>query len=107
MKRLSEFENEDAIVLVADILKPASAIMADKEIAELMRSKKATKLELIDKILHGYPSEILKIMAILDEADIKTYRVNTIQLTKNLMYMLNDEELMSFFSSQGQTEEQK
>ena len=40
MKKISEYKNEDAIELLADIFEPTAKILGDRNIAEAVRAKK-------------------------------------------------------------------
>ena len=100
--KLSEYKNEQAIEVLGKLLTPLSKILSDKDIKALY-AKKASKLEFAQALLLSHPSDIVEILAILDDTPVEEYKVSMITLPKKLLEILNDEELASFFSSQGQS----
>ena len=107
MKRLSEYENEDAIELLADIIEPASTIFLDKELKKAYESKKTKMPKLISIALKNNASSVVQILARLEGVEPKDYKGNIVSMTKALMEIANDKDMIDFFQSLGQTEEQK
>lgn len=102
--RLSDYRGEDAIDLLADIIDPATEILGDTEFRDAVRAK-MPRMTLVKMVLKKHKKEILEIMAIIDGEDPETYKPSALTLPVKLMDMLNDEELMQLFQSQGQTGE--
>jgi len=102
MKKLSEYKNEEALDLLADIMVPIAGIMTDKNIR-----KKFTKnrIEGISYLLKHHKKAVLEIMAILDGVPVKEYTCNMITLPKQILEILNDADLMDFFDSSLEQEE--
>lgn len=100
MKKLAEYKDEEALELLAELVDPVIAIFGDKEIAGLMRS--GNKLLFVKEIIKKYPSEIIDIMAILDNTPREEYHINIVSLPKMLMDIINDPLLSDFFVSQGE-----
>lgn len=98
--KITEYRNEDALDLLADIIGPASAIINDN----VFRSKMQTepKLTLVMYILKNHKRSIIEILARLEGKTVKEYDANVIQMTKSLLEIMNDKELIDFFRSQGQ-----
>jgi len=101
--KLSEYKNEDALELLADLLEPTARIFADGEISRLYSSG-ATKIKLIQTALKKHSKEIIEILATLENVKPKEYNANIVEMTKTLLELLNDEGLKDFFTSQAQTE---
>lgn len=99
--KLSDFKDEAALDLLADIIDPAAEIMSDKGIAEHLRNGQTAKA--IKPILKNHKQAITTILALLDGEDPGSYHFNFLALPKKLLELLNDPELMDLFQSQGQT----
>lgn len=100
MKRLSDYKDEDAIELWADLLEPVAKILADRQIIMMYRGGK-TKAELAKYILKTHKTEAVEILVRIDSTPI-----NALNVAARLMALLadvgNNKELMSFFDSAGQ-----
>jgi len=101
--KLTEYKNEDALELIADILEPTSKLFSDEKLTKLI--KNGTKIDAIKYALKKHKSSIIEILARLDGVEPKKYEGNIVTITQNLLEIANDEELLSFFISQGQTTE--
>lgn len=101
MKKLSEYKNEEAIELLADIMEPVSEILADDEVKNTYRSG-ANKIALVKVILKHHSKQVVDILAILDGIPREEYKCNVVTLPIKLIEIFNDEELTSFFESQSQ-----
>ena len=71
--KLSEYRNEAAIELLADILEPATKILADEKIKELINGP---RISLIKYVLKNHKSEIIEILAIMDGVPVEEYECN-------------------------------
>ena len=96
-----EFENEQALDILADILEPASSIIGDKKIKKAFRDKSFTKIQTAQTILKNKPKEIIRILAILDGENPEDYHVNFLTLPVKLLELLNTPEFINLFSTQG------
>ena len=99
--RLTDYENEEALELLADILEPAAVIMSDKEIATMVQSG-VPVLVVAPKILRGHQKEVVEIVASLHREKPDTFKFNAVSLLKDLIDIMNDPELIDLFTSQGQ-----
>ena len=102
--KLSEIRGEKAIELLGDILIPATEIMADPKISSAVESGKP-KLTIVTNILKNHSKSILTILALLNQEDPASYNPSLFALPKMAMDILEDEELMDLFRSQGQLKE--
>lgn len=100
--KLTDYKNEEALELLADIIEPAMDILKDKKIRNVFSGKKFNKLDTVKYLLKNHKESIVKIMAALDGTPYEEYEFNIISGTAQVMELLNDEELLRFFQSQGQ-----
>lgn len=98
--KLSEFENEKALDLLADILEPTAEIFTDKELVDYARNGK--KIKAINVALKNHQESVIAILAALDGVEPKDYKGNIVTMTVSLLEILNDDDLISVFRSQGQ-----
>lgn len=101
--KLSEYKNEDALDLLADLLDPVAHIFADEEVKRIFTT--GTKIETIRYVLKNHSKRIIEILARLEGVEAKDYNANIAKMTASLLEILNDEELIGFFTSQELTEE--
>jgi hypothetical protein len=101
--KLSEYKGEKALDMLADLIEPATAIMADKEISNAVKAN-LPKIKIVKTAIKNHKPEVIEIMAILDGADPKDYaeKVTLFTLPAKLLEILNDPDLTSLFTSQGQ-----
>lgn len=102
--KLSEYKNEDALDILADILEPAIEIFTDKALIELIKG--SNKPKAITYAIKNHKKSVLEILATIDGKKVEEYECTVITLPAKILEILNDEELMSFFSSQLPMEEQ-
>ena len=105
--KLSDYKGEKALDILADLVEPAAKIMADKEVVNCVRSGMPA-VKLVKPILKNHKREVIEIMAALEEEEPETYakKVNLLTLPKQLLDILNDQELVSLFTSHGQKTEE-
>ena len=103
--KITEYRGEDAIDLLADILEPVGEIIGDPEVEKIFQGfqKSSFNRELIKHVLKNHKRALIEIMARLDNEPVEQYRkkVNIFTLPKKALELLDDEELISFFVSQG------
>ncbi len=103
MKKISDIKNEEALDVLAEIIEPTALIMADPAIRDMARTQ--NKMGAIKVILKNHKSEIIQILASLDGVPVEEYECNILTLPVKIIEILNDKDLMSFFTSQEWTEE--
>ena len=105
--KLSAIKGEKALDVLADIIEPVANIMADGKVAKLYNNGQP-KIKLVKHILKHNKKEVIEILAILDGEKPKDYveKVTVTTLPIKLLELLNDEDLIAVFRSQGQTVEQ-
>ncbi len=99
--RLSEYENEEALDLLADIIIPVGTIFADKKVQELKDKPLAL---LVQYVLKNYKHEIMEVLARLDNVSLDDYHCNAFTLPKKIAEFYSDAVAMDFFGSSVQSE---
>ena len=94
--KLSEYKNEQALDILADILEPSAKIFSDKEVKEAFGT--GDKIKDIKTAIKTHKAEIIEILAVLDGVPVAEYECNVLTLPVKLLEILNDTDLMSFFS---------
>lgn len=105
MKKLSEYHDEEALDLLADIIDPVTEILADKEVVNTFLKK--SKLQGTSVAIKKHKKAIMKCLAVLEGVPVKDYHCNIVSLPKTILEILNDNELMDFFKSQSQQMEEE
>lgn len=95
--RLSEFKNEKALDVLAEIIEPITEIVTDEDVKNSIKEK--NKIKAISKAIKNHKKEIIYILAVLDDEPIETYEVNLATLPFKIMEILSDEVLNDFFTS--------
>lgn len=101
MKRLSEFENEDGVVVVAKLLKPIANIVA--KVKDIKNPDGMSPIEFVTLMLENSPADVMEIFAILSETPVAEYRCNAASILADTITLASDKELMSLFGLQSQT----
>ena len=97
--KISEFKNEDAIDLLADLIEPTANILADNEIQAAFKAE-TNKLTIAKKCLKLHKKDVLEILAIVNGQTPEEYTCNPISILVDLLAILNDKELVDFFVEQ-------
>jgi len=101
--RLSDIKGEEAFDVLADIIEPVTAIVADPKVKILWDGGKKT--DVIKLMLKDHRKETVRILAALDGEDEEGYleKFNILTLPLALLDLFNDEEFIALFPSAGQT----
>jgi hypothetical protein len=108
--RLSEFKDEEALDLLADIIEPVGSILEDDEIAKIYEDNKSdgfgikAKLQTISVMIRNHKPEVIEILAKLNKKDVSEFHCNVLTLPKELLSLINDPIMQDFFASQVQNE---
>lgn len=97
MKKLSEYKDDEALDLLADIIEPASVIFADDQVKASFKDK--NKLKAAKVVIKNHKKEIVEILARLDGVPVKEYHCNVFTLPIVVLQILQDKELVDFFVS--------
>lgn len=101
--KLSDYKNEQALDLLADIIEPSSKIFADKAVKGAFET--GDKINGIKVAIKNHKHEIIEILAALDGVSVEKYECNVLTLPAKVLEILNDTALTSFFNSQRLTEQ--
>ena len=98
--KLSEYQGESALDILADMIEPAGEIMSDKEIGEVF---KENRFKAIGMAIKNHKKAVMQIMAIMDGVPVDEYKCNVFTLPVKILELLNDPALIQLFTYQGQT----
>ena len=99
--KLSEFKDDAALDLIADIIEPAIEILVDPAIKEAFSRSKMAAIKVAIK---SHKNAIREIMARLDGKNPEEYHFTALSLPVKLLSLLNDPNLQQLFTSSGQME---
>ncbi len=99
--KLSEFKNECAVDVLADLLEPASAICSDAELVKAVREKPILKIAQI--ALKKHQKDVVEVLAIINGVSVDKFECTPVSILNDLLGVLNDTELVEFFILQGRT----
>ena len=100
MKKLSDYKNEEALDLWADLLDPMTKILGDPEMQKVFRSGKPPFL-IAKEILSAHKAEAIQIMLRVDDTPVDGLNILT-RLVGLVLELMNNEDMKSFFVSAGQ-----
>lgn len=98
--KLSEYQGEAALDVLADLIEPAGEIMTDKEIGEVF---KKNRFRAIGLAIKNHKNAVMKIMATMDGVPVEEYKCNVFTLPVKILELLNDPDIVQLFTYQGQT----
>jgi hypothetical protein len=98
--KLSDYKNEDAIEVIADIIEPLSVIFTDEEI-----KNEKNRMKAIAKALKKYKKEVIQILARIDGVSVNEYECNALTLPIKVLEVMNDKEVQDFLESLGAMED--
>ena len=93
--KLSEYQGEEALDLLADLIEPAGEIMSDKEIGEVF---KKNRFKAIGMAIKNHKKAVMQIMAAMDGVPVDEYKCNVLTLPVKILEILNDPELVQLFT---------
>lgn len=104
MKRLSDYKDEAAFDLLADILEPVSVILADKELSKIWNTQ--PKVQVAKHILKNHQQETIEVLKAIDNE----IEITPISIIKGAIEILTDIEkdpsIKDFFKSAEQETEE-
>ena len=102
--KLSEYQGEAALDILADLIEPAGEIMSDKEIGEVF---KENRFKAIGLAIKNHKKAVMQILATMDGVPVDEYKCNVFSLPVKILEILNDPEMIQLFQYQGQTGDAK
>ena len=100
MKKLSEYKDEEALDLLADVLEPVADIMADDAVKEAWAT--GNRLKVAKATIKGHKAQVMEVLAVMEGVPVSEYHCNVFTLPMRVIEVLNDEALLSVFTSQAQ-----
>lgn len=100
MKHLSEYKDEEALDMLADLIDPVINIFSDKEVADYYRG--GVVIKAVQASIKNHKEDVLNMLAILERVPREEYHCNLLTLPKVLLSVFNDPELKDFFSEQSE-----
>lgn len=98
MKKLSDYQGEEAIQVWGNLIEPGTAILRDKKLKPMIKGNKS-QIEIATYIIKNHAKEVEKILLAIDSTP-----VNGINLLGRTMTLLSDitdnAEALSFFGVQ-------
>lgn len=109
MKRLAEFKDDEAMDVLADILKPSVNIMKNENFVDAFRGNEEKgiekdRTEAVRIAITECRKDVVTIMAVMNQTPIEEFHYDLLTLPKMLLQLFNDKDLLAFFKSQGQTD---
>ena len=98
--KLSEYQGEAALDILADLIEPVGEIMSDKEIGEVF---KKNRFRAIGLSIKNHKKAVMQIMATIDGVPVEEYKCNVFTLPVKILELLNDPDIVQLFTYQGQT----
>lgn len=98
--KLSEYQGEAALDILADLIDPVGEIMTDKEIGEVF---KKNRFKAIGLAIKKHKKAVIQIMATMDGVPVEEYKCNVFTLPVKILELLNDPDIVQLFTYQGQT----
>ena len=100
--KISEFRNEAGLEVIADIIEPLSVVFRDQEFRKMVEGGSVNRFQVVGYLLKNHAKPVIEILARLSGTTPGEYDKSVIGMTRDLLDLLNDEELRDFFPSQGQ-----
>ena len=102
--KLSEYQGEAALDILADLIEPAGEIMSDKEIGEVF---KENRFRAIGLAIKNHKKAVMQILSTMDGVPVEEYKCNVFTLPVKILELFNDPEMIQLFQYQGQTGDAK
>lgn len=103
MKRLSDFQDEQALDLLAELFDPAIEIISDDNFVNAIDSGR--RAEAVKIALKEHKSDVMKVLAAMEGVPVEEYHCNVftlpIRLGEVITEVMKVPELMAFFTPQG------
>lgn len=102
--KLSEYQGEAALDILAELIEPAGEIMSDKQIGDVF---KENRFKAIGLAIKNHKKAVMQILATMDGVPVDEYKCNVFSLPVKILEILNDPALIQLFTYQGQTGDAK
>lgn len=99
MRKFNDLKDDEAIEILGDIIEPAYTIMTDEEVKAAFRTNEKTLIKLAKIICKKYTKEVFEILAVMDGKKVEEYHCSFFTLPFRVLEILNNKDLLDFFSS--------
>lgn len=103
MRKLSDYKDEQALDLLAEVFEPAIAIMSDDE---FLTAFDKNRLQAVKIAIKNHKNEVMQILAAMEGVPVEEYHcsifVLPIRLGEIIIQIMNNPDLMAFFTPQGE-----
>lgn len=103
MRKLSDYKDEQALDLLAEVFEPAVTIMSDNE---FLTAFDKNRLQAVKIAIKNHKNEVMQILAAMEGVPVEEYHcsifVLPIRLGEIIMQIMNNPDLMAFFTPQGE-----
>lgn len=102
MAKLSDIKGEAALDVLADIMGPAMEILSDPDVKKAFKAKK--KVEGVALAIKKHKRAVVSILAAINQQSPEEFMasVNIVTLPLTVLDLMNDPDLASLFTLQGQ-----
>lgn len=101
MKKLSEYKDEAALDLLADLLEPMAELFKDNDFRREYGEN--NQIKAVSIALKRHKPQIMQILARMEGVPLEKYHCTIATLPLRLIELLNDKDLREVFTSQVQT----
>lgn len=101
--KLSDYKDEQALDVLADLIEPLSEILSDEKVRSLAQNGK--RFAAISIAIKNHKRAVMSAMAALDGVPVESYHCNILTLPVKIIELLNDPDVDQLFTFAGQTED--
>ena len=101
--KLSDYKDEAALDLLAELIEPAAEIMGDQDVIEAAKSENMARVASV--AIKRHKRAVLCVLAALDGVPVEQYHCNIFSLPAKLVELFNDPDITQLFSFADQTGE--
>lgn len=98
--KLSDYKDEKALDLLADLIEPASEILGDNAVRDAASAGKT--LRAVSIAIKNHKKSVLQVLAALDGVPVEEYHCNVMTLPLKLVELFDDPDIAQLFSFAGQ-----
>ena len=98
--RLSDFKDEKALEVIADLIDPIAEIVSSPE---NKAASKQTPLKFVQAVMRNTPKSVMHMMAILNDEKPENYHCTSASVLKNALEMFTAPDIMALFGLQSET----
>ena len=103
--KLSEYKDEQALDLLADLIEPATEIIGDANVKNAVES--GQKAKAVAVAIKNHKKAVIAILAALDGVPADEYHCTVLTIPLKLIELFDDPDVVRLFSSAGQKEAPK